>query len=153
MVRRKPLGDLTCSIAKTLDVVGDPWTLLIVRDALVGVSRFEDYRRRLGIPRATLSSRLDHLVSHGILDHHGAGYALTERGRALRPVIITLMRWGDEWARDDEPPTTLVDADTGRTLDPVLVDRSSGTPLDELRMRASGSVTEGIGRSSEDPAL
>lgn len=152
MVRRKSLGSLGCSVAKTLDVVGDPWTLLIVRDALVGVTRFDDFQRRLGIPRATLSARLDRLVADDILVRDD-GYLLTERGRALRPVIVTLMQWGDEWARDDPPPTTFVDDVTGDPVDPVLVDRHSGRSLDEMRVRARGPVTDGITRRSSGAAL
>ena len=138
---------MNCSIAKALDVVGDPWTLLVVRDALLGVDRFDDFVLRLGIPRATLAARLDHLVDTGVLvrldDPERAGhrrYRLTDKGRALRPVVVTLLQWGDEWVRTDDPPTTLVDERDGRAIDPVLVDRASGTPLDELPVRARGTV-------------
>ena len=66
-MRRKPLDRMDCSIAKALDIVGDPWTMLILRDALLGVKRFESFSTRLGIPRATLSARLDHLCDRGVL--------------------------------------------------------------------------------------
>jgi DNA-binding HxlR family transcriptional regulator len=152
-VRRKDFGNMDCSIAKALDVVGDPWTLLIVRDAILGVHRFEDFHRRLGTPRATLAARLDHLIDTGVLAKDAdAGYRLTHKGRALRPVVLTLMQWGDAWVRDDAPPTTLTDGDTGSRIDPVLVDRNTGTPLDELRVRAVGPVTAGLSRG-DDPAL
>ncbi|CAN5379367.1 hypothetical protein BH23ACT3_BH23ACT3_22070 [soil metagenome] len=150
-MRRTPLRDNPCSIAKALDVIGDPWTMLIMRDALLGVTRFEDFTSRLGIPRATLSSRLEHLREHGIVTKvpyqdapPRSEYLLTEKGRALRPVVITLMQWGDEWQRDDAPPTRLVDDSSGRTLDFVLADRSTCTPIDELQVRTVGQVTEGI---------
>jgi DNA-binding HxlR family transcriptional regulator len=138
---------MTCSIAKALDVVGDPWTLLVVRDALLGVDRFDDFVRRLGVPRATLAARLDFLVGSDVLskqdDPERPGhprYRLTEKGRALRPVVVTLMRWGDEWVRTDAPPTVLVDERDGRQVDPVLVDRRSGMPLEDLPIRARGTV-------------
>ena len=67
-MRRKPLDRMDCSIAKALDIVGDPWTMLILRDALLGVKRFETFSTRLGIPRATLSARLDHLCERGVLE-------------------------------------------------------------------------------------
>lgn len=155
-MRRKQLDRMDCSIAKALDIVGDPWTMLIMRDALLGVKRFEGFSTRLGIPRATLSARLDHLCERGVLEQRRyqerperVEYVLTPKGRALRPVVLTLMQWGDQWVRDDEPPTTIVDTDTGAVVDPVLVDRSSGVALDELRLRARGRVTSGLDRPTD----
>jgi DNA-binding HxlR family transcriptional regulator len=139
-VRRKATGDMTCSIAKALDVVGDPWTMLVVRDLLLGVDRFDELVDRLGIPRATLTARLGRLADGGVVAHDAGRYRLTEKGRALRPVVVTLMQWGDAWIRDDEPPTTLVDERDRRVLDPVLVDRGSGIPLDELPARVVGPL-------------
>jgi len=151
---------MTCSIAKALDVVGDPWTMLILRDALLGVTRFEQFSERLGIPRATLTARLDHLCDTDVLERRRyqdrpprSEYVLTDKGRALRPVVLTLMQWGDQWVRDDSPPTSLVDADTGEFVELVLVDRSTGTPLDELDVRAVGPVTRGTPVDSTDRAL
>ncbi len=155
-MRRKPLDSMDCSIAKALDIVGDPWTMLILRDALLGVKRFESFSARLGIPRATLSTRLDHLCDRGVLEHRRyqerperVEYVLTAKGRALRPVVLTLMQWGDQWVRGDDPPTTIIDTDTGSVVDPVLVDRSSGIPLDDLRIRARGRVTIGLGHPTD----
>jgi DNA-binding HxlR family transcriptional regulator len=159
-VRRKQLDHMQCSIAKALDVVGDPWTMLILRDALLGVTRFEEFFIRLGVPRATLTARLDHLCATGVLERRRYQdrpprdeYVLTDKGRALRPVVLTLMRWGDEWIRDDDPPTHLVDEATGARIDPVLVDRTTGTPLDDLHVRAIGRVTDGISEHNVDRAL
>ena len=150
-MRRTQLDENPCSIAKALDVVGDPWTMLILRDALLGVTRFEDFTTRLGIPRATLTARLDHLCEREVLekvpyqDHPPRSeYLLTPKGEALRPVVVLLMRWGDEWLRDDDPPTRLEEVDTGRPVDPVVVDRATGIPLDALEVRAVGPVTTGI---------
>jgi DNA-binding HxlR family transcriptional regulator len=155
-MRRKPLDGMDCSIAKALDIVGDPWTMLILRDALLGVQRFETFSTRLAIPRATLSARLDHLCARGVLEQRlyqerpeRVEYVLTPKGRALRPVLVTLMQWGDRWVRDDEPPTTIVDTESGAVIDPVLVDRASGTALDELRLRARGPVTRGLERPTD----
>jgi DNA-binding HxlR family transcriptional regulator len=159
-MRRKHLDQMSCSIAKALDVVGDPWTLLIVRDALLGVTRFEDFSTRLGIPRATLAARLDHLCDAGVLDRveyqerpPRAEYRLTAKGRALRPVVLMLMQWGDQWVRTDAPPTTLVDADDGHIVEPVLVDQQTGRPLDDLRLRAEGAVSHNIRHRATRPAL
>jgi DNA-binding HxlR family transcriptional regulator len=143
-MKRRSTADMPCSIAKALDVLGDPWTMLIVRDALLGVDRFDDWARRLCIPRATLSTRLGHLVEHGVLDRDDDRYALTAKGRALQPVVITLMQWGDEWQRDDPPPTTFVDDRTGKVVEPVLMDRRTRRPITDGRLRAVGPITDGI---------
>jgi DNA-binding HxlR family transcriptional regulator len=160
MMRRKALGGMGCSIAKALDVVGDPWTLLILRDALVGVTRFADFSDRLGIPRATLTSRLDMLCESGVMQRESyqdnpprSAYVLTDKGRALSPVVISLMQWGDQWLREDDPPTTLVDADTGEPIDPVLVDRTTGVPLEDLAVAAVGAVTQGISPDGRAPLV
>jgi DNA-binding HxlR family transcriptional regulator len=152
-MRRRTLDRMDCSIAKALDIVGDPWTMLILRDALLGVRRFDVFSTRLGIPRATLSARLDHLCQRGVLEQRRyqdrperMEYVLTAKGRALQPVLVTLMQWGDRWVRDDDPPTTIVDGDTGTAVDPVLVDRGRGIPLEDLRLQARGAVTAGLER-------
>lgn len=84
------------------------------------------------------------LVEHGVMRHTAEGYRLTPKGRALMPVLVTLMQWGDAWQRDDPPPTYFVDDSTGAAIEPVLVDRTTATPLTELRVRAVGPVTDGI---------
>ncbi len=147
---------MSCSIAKALDIVGDPWTMLVVRDAMLGVTRFEDFSSRLEIPRATLVSRLARLCECGVLERYPyqdhprrVGYVLTDKGRGLRPVVVTLMQWGDRWVRSDSPPTVLIDSTDGHTIDPVLVDRDSGIALSDLPVRAVGPVTGGIRRPSD----
>ncbi|MET8611076.1 winged helix-turn-helix transcriptional regulator [Streptomyces misionensis] len=89
-----------CSLARALEVIGERWTLLIVRDAFYGVRRFGDFATQLGIPRAVLTNRLKLLVREGVLarDDDGAGvveYRLTDKGTALWPVVRTMMAWGD----------------------------------------------------------
>lgn len=140
-MKRKPLGHMNCSIAQTLDVVGDPWTLLIVRDALFGTTRFDDFRRSLGIPRATLATRLDTLVEHGVMErrrYHERPerheYVLTDKGRDLRRVMISMLQWGDTWSDLDPPPVTLVDLDTDEPIEPAYVDTRTGRPLSDLRV-------------------
>lgn len=90
-----------CSIARTLEVVGERWSLLVVRDAFFGVRRFTDFARHLGIPRAVLTERLDRLVEEGVLERvPGPGrrteYALTPKGVELWPVLRAMAAWGDE---------------------------------------------------------
>jgi DNA-binding HxlR family transcriptional regulator len=140
---------MQCSIAKALDLVGDPWTMLVVRDALLGVRHFAQFQRRLGIPRATLTARLERLCADGVLRRSGDGsrvvYEPTDMGLALQPVVLMLMRWGDAWLRDDPPPTQLVERGSGLPVEPVLVDRATGRELATLDVVAVGPVTEGIG--------
>lgn len=150
-MRRAPLDQNPCSIAKALDVLGDPWTMLILRDCMIGATRFEQFTARLGIPRATLTVRLTHLVEAGVLRRvpyqespARYDYVLTDKGEGLRPIIVALLQWGDRWQRNDPPPTRLIDADTGRSLDPVLVDRTTGTPLEEISVRVVGPVAAGL---------
>jgi DNA-binding HxlR family transcriptional regulator len=140
-MKRTSLGHVNCSIAQTLDVVGDPWTLLIVRDAMFGIRRFDDFRRSLDIPRATLTSRLDTLVEHGVMErrqYHDRPerheYVLTDKGRDLRRVMVSLLQWGDTWSALPEPPVTLIDADTGDEIEPDYVDRRTGRPLSDLNV-------------------
>ena len=97
-----------CSVARALEVLGDRWTLLIVRDAFLGVRRFDDFQRNLGVARNVLSDRLQRLVDEGLLERRRYQerperfeYRLTEKGMDLWPAIITLMKWGDRYY---EPP-------------------------------------------------
>jgi DNA-binding HxlR family transcriptional regulator len=102
-----------CSIARTLGVVGEKWTLLILREAFYGVRRFDDFHTALGCARNLLASRLKTLVAHGLLervgytDERGRGrheYKLTDKGRDLFPVVVALMQWGDRWTADEAGP-------------------------------------------------
>ena len=103
-------ADQNCAVARCLEVVGERWTLLIVRDALLGIRRFEDFQTRLGVSRPVLSERLSQLVEHGVLqrtlyqrrpDRHE--YTLTERGRALWPAVAALAQWGASLAPAGAP--------------------------------------------------
>ncbi len=113
-----------CSIEQALDLVGDRWSMLILRDSFRGLRRFDEIRRDLGIPRAVLSDRLRRLVDAGILarrryqEHPPRDeYRLTDMGRELSPILVALMRWGDRWLQDGDPPTVLVHSTCGETFD------------------------------------
>jgi DNA-binding HxlR family transcriptional regulator len=110
----RDLDTLRCSIHRTLGVVGEKWTMLLIRDAANGVRRFDDFRRHVGLSEAVLSDRLKHLVSRGIFEtreYQEPGqrrrneYRLTAKGWDLFPVLIALMQWGDKHLaeRDDQP--------------------------------------------------
>lgn len=100
-----------CSIARTLEVVGERWTLLIIRDALLGVTRFDRFAERLKLAPSTLTTRLNRLVEEGLMERRPYQerpvrheYLLTERGRALLPVTLALMEWGDRYLAPDGAP-------------------------------------------------
>ena len=104
-----------CSIARSLEVLGDRWTLLVVRCALVGVTRFDDFRRRLDIADNVLSDRLGRLTEEGILDRHQYQerpprheYVVTDKGRELWPVLTALVDWGDRYYAPHGPPRILI---------------------------------------------
>ncbi|MGH9210448.1 MAG: winged helix-turn-helix transcriptional regulator [Acidimicrobiales bacterium] len=103
-MRRVSFADMNCSVARSLEVIGEWWTLLIIRDAMLGVTRFDEMQRRLGIARNILAARLDMLVQHGVLERRTydaargrSDYVLTDKGRALWPVLVAIRQWGDEW--------------------------------------------------------
>jgi DNA-binding HxlR family transcriptional regulator len=144
-MRRTSYEQMNCSIASALDIVGEPWTLLIVRDAFYGVRRFDDFQENLGIARNVLTARLKKLVEAGVfrktayrqrpLRHE---YRLTEKGAALFPVIVGLKQWGDRFgtAARNGKPMDLVDRNDGRTLEPVLIDGATGQRLELTNVRA-----------------
>ena len=144
-MRRTRFADWDCSIARATDILGDWWTPLVVRSALLGVRRFDDFVEMLGIPRNVLTERLARLVDEGILTKVAYQerpvryeYRLTDKGVGLYPVIVALLEWGNEFLEwpDGVPPVHLVDRTTGERIDPVLVDGRTGEPLDPRRTKA-----------------
>ena len=126
MPGKTDLSELNCSLARTLEVVGDWWTLLIVRDAFLGVRRFGDFQKSLGIAKNILAVRLERLANNGILERSGPEkrpvYQLTERGRALLPAMVALMQWGDKWVSAGNPPVVVTD-EKGRPVAPIRLKR------------------------------
>lgn len=125
---RTDFSDLHCSIARTLEVIGERWSLLIVRDAFYGVRRFDDFQRDLGIARNVLTDRLATLVARGVFERRQYEdrpprfeYVLTAKGRELLPVILTMMRWGDRWETRGEPPLTLTHTACGHVAEPTVI--------------------------------
>jgi DNA-binding HxlR family transcriptional regulator len=137
MPGKTDLSELNCSLARTLEVVGDWWTLLIIRDAFLGVRRFGDFQRSLGIAKNILAVRLERLTENGILERGGSerrpAYRLTDRGRALLPALVALMQWGDRWASANKPPVIVTDA-KGRPVSPVHL-RSGGDEVSAEAVR------------------
>jgi DNA-binding HxlR family transcriptional regulator len=120
-------GDMACSIARTLDVVGDGWTPLIVRDLYLGISRFDVLARNLGVSRKVLTERLNELLEHGVIERvpyqerpPRYDYHLTQKGRELVGVLLAMRQWGDRWAPLEGGPTLLLRHDTcGAVTEPV----------------------------------
>jgi DNA-binding HxlR family transcriptional regulator len=119
-VLHRTYDDQNCSIARALEVIGERWTTLIVRDAFLGVRRFDDFQRNLGVSRGILADRLNGLVDEGILERRRYQenperheYRLTEKGRDLWPVIMALVKWGDRYAAAQGPPRLFFHRDCG----------------------------------------
>jgi DNA-binding HxlR family transcriptional regulator len=118
-----------CSAARALELIGERWSLLIVRDAIFGgTTRFADFQRSLGIARNILAARLDRFVEEGIMErrlysersaHHE--YVLTDKGRDLQSIVLALTRWGDRWAALAGPPVLFEHVDCGGRLEQQLV--------------------------------
>lgn len=135
-MERKSFVEMDCSVAQCLEIVGEWWTMLIVRDAFLGVSRFEDFQQRLGISRNILQQRLTKLVDAGVLkrvpysEHPPRDdYRLTEKGRDLWPVLTAMRQWGDSYAAPDGPPLEVVHDACGQVSSQVLVCATCGEPV------------------------
>ncbi len=119
---------MNCSIGQSLEVVGEWWSLLIIRDAFMGVTRFDEFQERLGIARNVLNQRLTRLVDEGVFERVAYSehpprydYVLTEQGRDLWSVIVALRQWGDRWRAPDGPPLQLEHRSCGHVADLVMV--------------------------------
>ncbi|WP_432943697.1 winged helix-turn-helix transcriptional regulator [Kribbella sp. CA-253562] len=127
-----------CPVARAVDVIGDRWSLLIVRDAFDGIRRFNDFQRNLGLAKNILSSRLRELVAHGILEIVPAAdggayheYSLTRKGRDLFVILVSLRQWGeDHLFSDAEPHSVLLDTKNSEPVRKLEVTDASGRLLD-----------------------
>lgn len=113
-------ADINCSIARTLEIVGDRWTVMIVRNALIGQTRFDQFLASLGVARNVLTDRLTRLTAEGILERRPyqqrpvrREYVVTDKGRALWPALIALLEWGDRYNAPDGPPRVMTHAVCG----------------------------------------
>jgi DNA-binding HxlR family transcriptional regulator len=154
-MRHKSFEDMRCSIAQTLEVVGERWTLLIVRDLFMGVTRFDEIQRRLGVARNILTDRLSGLMEAGVISRvpyqqnpERFDYQLTAKGRDLWKVETTLRDWGDRWAAPDGAPVDLLHDDCGGTAELVLTCSKCGGLVDPGHVHLA--VGPGAG---DDPVL
>ncbi|MEO1245484.1 MAG: helix-turn-helix domain-containing protein [Pseudomonadota bacterium] len=143
-MERKSFSSKPCSIARSLDVLGDWWNPLIIRECLYGVHRFDEFQRWLGIGRNILTRRLRQLVEQGLLEKRmyqekpkRYEYHLTDKGYDSALVLLAMIPFGDRWYSErGKPPIQLYDRRTGKRVRPVLVDRDSGEPIDTRQVYA-----------------
>jgi DNA-binding HxlR family transcriptional regulator len=135
-MRRTNFSEMSCPIARSLDRVGEWWSIMILRDAFHGLTRFDQFQKSLGIAPNMLTKRLDALVEAGVLarrryqDHPPRDeYVLTPRGRDFLPVLIALTDWGNRHFAPEGASSLLVDAETGVPAEPLMVDAPTGRPL------------------------
>jgi DNA-binding HxlR family transcriptional regulator len=135
-MRRKSFGNMQCPIARSLERVGEWWSILILRDAFHGLTRFDQFQESLGIAPNILTRRLNSLVEAGLLERRRYSerpprdeYLLTETGRDFRPVLWALLAWGNKHFAPEGKSVVIVDSQTGEEANPVLVDGKSGRPL------------------------
>ena len=140
MVKRTSLEDAACPIARSLDVIGDWWSLLIVRDAMLGKRRFGEFQKSLGVAKNILAARLKTLVEQDILEQRPAAdgsayhdYVLTAKGRDLYHVVVALRQWGERHLFDKGEPC------------PLLVDTKNGKPVKTLELHAADGRLLGPG--------
>jgi DNA-binding HxlR family transcriptional regulator len=150
-VERKSFAAMNCSVAQCLEVVGEWWSMLIVRDAFLGVTRFDEFQERLGISRNILNQRLNHLVEAGVLakvpysEHPPRyDYRLTDKGRDLWPVLTTMRQWGDKYAAPEGPPLQVTHKECGHVTEAVMTCSECGQTMGprDVRAQAGPGATE-----------
>jgi len=146
MVKRTSLEKAECPVARSLDVFGDWWSLLIIRDAFLGIRRFGEFQKNIGLAKNILTVRLRTLVDHGILKTVPASdgsayqeYVLTPKGRGVFPVLVALRQWSEEFCGE------------GGAFPTLLVDRGKGLPVRKLELRASDGRLLGDGDTEVRP--
>jgi DNA-binding HxlR family transcriptional regulator len=137
-MQRKSLGQMVCPIARSLERVGEWWSILVLRDALHGLTRFDELQKSLGIAPNMLARRLNALVEAGLLERRRYNerppryeYVPTARGRDFRPILVALLAWGNKHFAPEGASVLLVNTKTGDAVEPILVDRASGCPIEE----------------------
>lgn len=152
-MKTKSFAGMRCSVAAALEMIGDRWTLLLLRDMGLGLTKFDDFRASTGIPNGTLTTRLRDLEAHGIVERFQYSerpprdeYRLTEKGRDLWKVNVALREWGDRWDASGyaAPTIELVDRKTNRQPRLALVDPETGraVPLNRIDLRAGPGADE-----------
>jgi DNA-binding HxlR family transcriptional regulator len=158
-MRWRELGEQECSVARTVSVIGDRWTLLVLRECFLRVRRFEGFQERLGIPRPLLAARLQKLVEAGVLAKVAYQqrparyeYRLTPKGLDLHPVLMAVVHWGDvHMAPDGRRPLLHRHRPCGQLFDPVMVCSECAAPLDAREVTVEPGLRGDEGKP-EEPA-
>jgi DNA-binding HxlR family transcriptional regulator len=152
-MRTTSFESMECPTARALDCIGESWSLLILRDALQGCSRFDEFQRSLGIASNTLSRRLKHLVEKGLLEKRSYSshparydYVLTKMGTDLFPVLVVLFDWGSKYLTPDGIAVQQVDRGNGKLIESVVVDRQTLRPItvDRVLLQAGPVATPAV---------
>lgn len=137
-MQRTNFTNLQCPVARSLERVGEWWSILIMRDAFYGLTRFDEFQKSLSIAPNILTRRLNALVEAGLLERHRYSerpprdeYLLTQRGRDFRPVTQALLAWGNRHFAPEGPSVVYANSETGEVADPVMIDRVSGRPMSD----------------------
>jgi DNA-binding HxlR family transcriptional regulator len=158
-MRHKSFAAMECPTARTLDQVGEWWSLLVVRDALHGLTRFDEFQQSMGISPNSLTRRLKELCDNGLLERRQYQdnppryeYHLTERGRDLQPVVEAIAAWGRKHVTLGKGAVRLVDVESGEPADPVLVDRNSGKEVTPANFRYTATEAAHSTKKARLPA-
>jgi DNA-binding HxlR family transcriptional regulator len=135
-MKNKSYNNMQCPISKCLDNIGEWWSLLIIRDAFMGLKRFDEFQKSLGIATNMLTRRLKDLVESGILEKQQYGesknrfeYVLTQKGYELSPILITMFNWGNKYYPSKDTQASLVNIETKETADAILIDKKTGLEI------------------------
>ena len=158
-MRHKSFGNMQCPIARSLERVGEWWSILILRDASLGLARFDEFQESLGIAPNILTRRLKALVEAGLLERRRYSerpprdeYILAQAGREFRPVLWALLAWGNKHFAPEGASVVVVDSKTGAQADPVVVDGKTGRPLVAPAFRsAAGPAADARTRRRHPP--
>ncbi len=144
-MRRTRFADDSCPIARTVDLMGDWWTPMVMREAFRGRRRFDEFQKALDLSRGVLAQRLGRLVDEGFLERRlyeerppRYEYVLTQKGREFYSVLAAIWRFGSDWMwpeKGTETPFEILDKDTGKPVRPLVVDEHTGEPIDVRRIR------------------
>ena len=143
-MKHKSLGNMQCPIARSLERVGEWWSILILRDAFHGLTRFDQFQKSLGIAPNMLTRRLNGLVESGLLERRlyserppREEYVLTERGRDFRPVLWAILAWGNKHFAPEGAAVVAINRKTGALAEPIVVDRITGLPMTPESFRSA----------------
>lgn len=135
-MQRKSFAEMECNIARSVEQVGDSWSLMILRNALLGAKRFQDFEQQLSAPPTTLARRLQALTEQGFFVRREYAahppreeYELTPKALDFLPVLLALAAWGGRWLSPEGAPLDLIDSVTGASVDPAVVDAGTGRKL------------------------